>query len=392
MCGYFWVNTYESIFIQSERKRYEMWLLFFAVMIFFALGTFAYLALLLGTFPLFGKIMGSTKKSNFWRGLLLLIAITAILLLIFGPADTLIILFHLLVFWILFHLLCIPLSHKKNVFVAKSTAGCAAILFTAIFLAIGWYNCNHISETDYSIHTEKSVGNLRIAQISDVHLGTTFSGEEFVHAIDQISETKPDILLITGDFVDDSTSLEDMQKGCQSLGQAQTTYGVFYVFGNHDKGYHPNRRGFSGDDLIAALEANQVTVLQDETVLIDDRFYLIGRQDKGEDKYGNGRKTTEELVENLDSSKYTIVLDHQPCDYEDQSASKVDLVLSGHTHGGQFFPLNIINTYVSANDRVYGHEKLGDTDFIVSSGIGNWAMRFKTGCISEFVIVDITCS
>lgn len=197
-----------------------MWLLFFAVMMFFALGSFAYLAMLLGTFPLLKKIMGSTKKSNFGRGLLLLIAITAILLLIFGSADTLIILFHLVIFWILFNLLCIPLSHKKNVFVAKSTAGCCAILFTIIFLAIGWYNCNHISQTNYTLHTEKAVGDIRIAQISDVHLGTTFSGEEFAQAIEQISEANPDVLVVTGDFVDDSTSFEDMQKGCEALGQA----------------------------------------------------------------------------------------------------------------------------------------------------------------------------
>lgn len=369
-----------------------MWILFFILMIIFAIGFFAYLAIQLGTFPPFKKIMGNSRKSNFLRGFLMTAAIIAILLFVFGSGNTIIILVHLVIFWMLFHLLCIPLRRRKNAVVARSTAGCCAILFTIIFLAIGWYNCNHISQTNYTLHTEKSVGDIRIAQISDAHLGTTFSGEEFAQAIEQISEAKPDVLVVTGDFVDDSTSLEDMQKGCEALGHAQTTYGVFFVFGNHDKGFFPERRGYAGDDLIAALEKNNVTVLQDESVLIDDRFYLIGRQDQIEERQGNGRKSMTELVDNLDHSKYEIVLDHQPCDYESQSKSGVDLVLSGHTHGGQFFPLNYLNTFVSANEQVYGHEMRDNTHFIVSSGIGNWSMQFKTGCISEFVIVDIRCS
>lgn len=369
-----------------------MWILLFILMILFVTGFFSYLAIQLGTFPPFKKIMGHSRKSHFVRGLLLEILIIGILFLFFGAADTLIILVHLVIFWMLLHLLYIPLRHKKYAVMVKTAAGCCAFFFTILFLAIGWYNCNHIAQTTYTLHTEKNVGNIRIAQISDAHLGTTFSGAEFAHAIDQISAVKPDVLLVTGDFVDDSTTPEDMRNGCKALGQAQTTYGVFFVFGNHDKGFFPERRGFSGDDLIAALEENNVTILQDESVLIDNRFYLIGRQDQIEERQNNGRKTMTELVENLDHNKYEIVLDHQPCDYESQSKSNVDLVLSGHTHGGQFFPLNYLNTFVSANEQVYGEEMRDNTHFIVSSGIGNWAMRFKTGCISEFVVVDITCS
>ena len=96
-----------------------------------------------------------------------------------------------------------------------------------------------------------------------------------------------------------------------------------------------------------------------------------------------------ELVSGLDPQKYTIVLDHQPHDYEAQEEAGVDLVLSGHTHGGQLFPVNYVGEWTGENDKTYGLEKKGNTNFIVTSGISDWAIRFKTGCKSEFVIVDI---
>ena len=178
---------------------------------------------------------------------------------------------------------------------------------------------------------------------------------------------------------------------CASLGEMKTTYGVYYVFGNHDKGYYsPGYRGYDGNDLIRELEKNQVHVLQDETALIDDRFYIMGRQDKSEE-YEDGRATMQELTADLDLDKFSIVLDHQPAEYEAQKESCVDLVLSGHTHGGQLFPLmNIENAInITPDDKIYGYEKRDNTNFIVTSGISDWAIKFKTGCKSEYLLINI---
>ena len=84
-----------------------------------------------------------------------------------------------------------------------------------------------------------------------------------------------------------------------------------------------------------------------------------------------------------------IVLDHQPVEYDKEADTKVDLVLNGHTHGGQLFPFNQVGKWIKANDLVYGHEKRKNTDFIVTSGISDWAIKFKTGTKSEFVIINI---
>ena len=100
------------------------------------------------------------------------------------------------------------------------------------------------------------------------------------------------------------------------------------------------------------------------------------------------------LIQKLDPEKFSIVLDHQPRDYTAQAETGVDLVLSGHTHGGQLFPLMQLMewTGLGGNDSVYGRKHKDNTDFIVTSGISDWAIKFKTGCRSEYVIIDITGS
>lgn len=78
-------------------------------------------------------------------------------------------------------------------------------------------------------------------------------------------------------------------------------------------------------------------------------------------------------------------------DYEAQKDANVDLVLFGHTHGGQLFPLMTIENHsnIAEDDRVYGYEKRGNTNFIVTSGIADWVIKFKTGCKSEYLLISI---
>ena len=197
--------------------------------------------------------------------------------------------------------------------------------------------------------------------------------------MEKLSKIDTDLFVIVGDFVDDDTSKTDMIKGCEALSLLKPKYGVYYVFGNHDRGYFNNRE-YTGDDLVNELKKNNVKVLVDE-VIEHDKFYIIGREDKR-----RNRKTIDELVDGL-SNKYKIVLNHQPTDYDNEK-DKVDLVLSGHTHGGQLLPLGPIGR-LSGNDSEYGLKKINNTNFIVTSGISDWSIHFKTGTKSEYVIINI---
>lgn len=298
---------------------------------------------------------------------------------------------HLIIFWLISDGIFTLIKKRRKKSLKRYYAGAVALVFTIGYLGSGWYLAHHVWETDYQIQTDKEVGSLRVAVFADSHVGTTFHGEGFAEHMKTIEEQHPDVVLIVGDFVDDDTTKEDMIACCKALGELDTTYGVYYVFGNHDKGYYPPEyRGYDGNDLIVELEKNQVHVLQDEVELIADKFYIIGRQDKSEE-YAEKRATMEELTANLDPDKFSIVLDHQPQDYAAQQNVNVDLVLSGHTHGGQLFPLMTIEnlTKMTPDDRVYGYEQRENTNFIVTSGISDWAIKFKTGCKSEYLMIDI---
>ncbi len=162
-------------------------------------------------------------------------------------------------------------------------------------------------------------------------------------------------------------------------------YGVYFAYGNHDEGYF-NNRDFSADDLKKALLSNGVHVMEDSYELVEDKFYIVGRLDKTLSK---DRLHIDELLEDLDENKYIIVMNHEPNDYRNEAESSADLVISGHTHGGQLMPINYLGQWFGLNDRTYGYENRKDTDFIVTSGISDWELKFKTGTKSEYVIIDV---
>ena len=316
----------------------------------------------------------------------------AIIWAAWGYMNAIIVLLHLTLIWAICNLVQRIVRRLRGTAARRYYAGAAVILITVIYLDAGYVQANHVWQKNYALTTTKNVGSLRIALLADSHLGTTFDGEGLNKYVDQIQAQNPDIVLIAGDFVDEDTEKSDMIAACRAVGRFDTRYGTYFVFGNHDKGKYSNgRRGYTGDDLIDELTKNGVTVLQDESVLIGDRFYLIGRQDASEDlDFGGSRAGIQDLAAATDPDVYSIVLDHQPRDYAAEAASNVDLVLSGHTHGGQMIPLvQLIRWFHIEDDNVYGLERRENTDFIVTSGISDWAIQFKTGCRSEYVIIDV---
>lgn len=354
-----------------------------AIMLLFAAGT-VYLIRSFHRFSIFEKI---GKKHAFlsWTASL----IPLILILCFGIINAytpVIIILHLMLFMILSRICGRIFSKIRNSERHPNIEIIAAFIITAAYLGVGWYNAHTVLRTEYSFTTDKNVGELKIAAIADSHLGMTLDGEKFTAEMERIQAENPDLVLIGGDFVDDDSCKADMVAACQALGKLETTYGVYFVFGNHDKGYFESSRDFTSEDLRTELEKNNIKILEDESILVDDRFYIIGRRDRME----TDRADIKELTEGLDHSKYMIVIDHQPNDYKNESESAADMVFSGHTHGGHIWPAGYVGLITKANDRVYGTETRNNTDFIVSSGISGWGIPFKTGAVSEYVIINVS--
>ena len=310
------------------------------------------------------------------------------IVLLFNFVNVIVIYIHLIIFVglvdLVFYFINKNIPKKKKVF-SYENKFFLSVGLTTIYLCIAAFLAYNVWETKYEVYTNKDIngGRFRVAQISDSHVGTTFDGKGLQKYIDRINKTNPDIVVITGDFVDDDTTREEMIDACNSLGTLKTKYGVYFVYGNHDNGYY-NYRNFKGSDLVNELNKNKVTVLLDQVQEINNNIYVIGREDKSQP-----RKEISELVKDLDKNKYMIDLNHQPNDYDNESKAKVDLVLSGHTHGGQLFPLGYVGLIIKANDALYGMKKIDNTTFIVNSGISGWEITFKTGTKSEYTVIDI---
>lgn len=261
--------------------------------------------------------------------------------------------------------------------------GWLAIAISIIYLSVAFYLCHSVVRTEYDLTSDKSVSSLRIALIADSHLGTTFDGDGFARELSKIKADAPDLLIIAGDFVDNDSDKKDMVRACEALGNMKLKYGVFFSYGNHDK-HSFNGRDFTARDLEKELTDNGVHVLEDELYFADD-LCIAGRKDS----YTEARCQISELLKEVDEDKYIIVIDHEPTDYDNEANSPADLVLSGHTHGGQLLIMSWMGEGFGVNDNTYGYEKRGNTDFIVTSGISDWALDFKTGTRSEYVIINV---
>ena len=366
-------------------RDFLVWLMIMASLALLALVALFYLLTRFHRFSFIKKI-GKKSRLLSWLAALVPLALTGLFMLFFNTTTLIVVLLHLTAAFLLCSLLALLIRKIGKRAIPYDAEGAAAILLTVVYLSVGWYMAHHVFETDYRFESAKPLSHdFRIVEIADSHFGITQTGETFTREMECEQALRPDAVVIVGDFVDDDSDRTDMIAACRALGSLETTYGVFFVYGNHDNGYY-RYRNFSSTELREELEKNGVVILTDESVLLDDSLYLVGRRDRSDPT----RADIASLMEGLDPDKYTVVLDHQPNDYDAEAAAKADLVLSGHTHGGHIFPAGQIGLLMGANDAIYGVERRGDSTFIVTSGISGWAIPFKTGTFSEFVVIDIT--
>ncbi len=367
-----------------KKGAQSMWLIIFGAVFAAALAGLVYMVFAVGRFGGIKALAGDKKWLGHLLSLLVIAAVFGAVSLSMSVINGVIVFLHEVLFFLLFGgvmRIVTRISGKES---AVNWQGWLAIVSSVIYLAIGWYLLHHVWQTDYSLKTQKQL-DLRIAMFADSHLSTTFDGEGFARYMKTIEAQEPDIVLLPGDFVDDWSDKKDMLIACEAMGKMKVRYGVWFSYGNHDEGFF-NNRNFTAAELEQALRDNGIHILSDEYELVDDRFYVVGRKD-----YTMGeRKDMTELLSGIDTSKYIIVLDHEPNDYDNEAASPADLVVSGHTHGGQLFPVTYVGEWFGINDRTYGYENRSGTDFIVTSGISDWEIQFKTGTKSEYVIIDVS--
>ncbi len=332
----------------------------------------------------------NSSRHSLIKALLLVLVLFVTVGFILNFINSVIVIWHLAFFVLLVNLIGYLVSKIAGKTFARKTGMITAVVLTVLTLGYGWYADHHVWRCEYNLTTTKNVPPLKILMIADSHVGATFDSAGFLEHVKTMNGENPDVIFIVGDFVDDDTSKPEMIASCRALGEFNPPMGVYFVFGNHDKGYHYYKE-FNSEELVEEMQKNGVTVLRDESLQFGDHFNVIGRKDLSVVReLASSRLTPDELVAQVKKENYSIVLDHQPFEYDLLAKSGVDLVLSGHTHGGQLFPLNQLGKLIGAVDAVYGLEHRQGTDFIVTSGISDWAIKFKTGTRSEYVVINVS--
>ena len=194
-------------------------------------------------------------------------------------------------------------------------------------------------------------------------------------------------LVFTGDIFDEYTEPEEFAAFCALFGQLQAPLGKYYVLGNHDLFHHWREPSFDRAALEQAMAKAGVRILEDTGVLVQG-VRIVGRKDY---LYTGGRRfTAAELQPEGPDGHYTVWLDHEPRDFKNAAAAGADLILSGHTHGGQVWPAGAVGM-AARNERNYGKKRVGaHCTAIVSGGTGTWGYKLRTAARTELVWVEVT--
>jgi predicted MPP superfamily phosphohydrolase len=256
---------------------------------------------------------------------------------------------------------------------------------SAILITAGFINAIIPVVTRYDISINKSAGEiktLRIAAVSDIHLGSIIRKRSIKKLSGILGELKPDLVLLLGDIVDGELGPVLRDDLLQYFTCPKCTDGMYAITGNHE---------FIGgaDRTIPYIESKGIRILKDEVVTLEGGIQMIGRIDRDSRRfYRKERQPLDSLIAKVDITRPVILLDHQPFHLGEAASKGVDLELSGHTHNGQIWPLNYLTARIY--ELSYGYLKKGSTHFIVSSGYGLWGPRVRLGSRSEVLLINIS--
>ncbi|MBN1348810.1 metallophosphoesterase [candidate division KSB1 bacterium] len=256
-----------------------------------------------------------------------------------------------------------------------------AFFLVVLILSYGFMNARNCRISNISIYSEKyptGKSPLTIVHLSDIHLGTIINETRLFKIVERVNRLNPDLVLITGDLIDENVSrISDL---VQPLSKMKGKYGVYAVTGNHEV--------YAGlEEAIRFMKAAGITVLRNETVAIDSAVNISGLEDYTINrKLGTMpeiiRSSTSDANENLP----TILMNHQPIQLEAAQAAGIDLMLCGHTHNGQLFPLSLFTSLIYRVSS--GYAKLGDMQIYVSNGVGTWGPPMRLGAQPEIVKIS----
>lgn len=224
-----------------------------------------------------------------------------------------------------------------------------------------------------------SADGFRVAHVSDVHLGTILGRGRLRTIVRLVDGAAPDAVAITGDLVDADAGV--VERLLPEMARLRAPGGVYAVLGNHE--YYAGR----GRSRRLLADAGY-TVLDNEAVRVAPGLWIAGvPDDRGGAQTGKSEADVAAALEEVPTDDAAILLQHAPEDEARAAAAGADLMLNGHTHGGQLWPFNLLvrTTY----PHVAGRFEVDGMTQIVSRGAGTWGPPMRLGAPSEIVVITL---
>ena len=290
--------------------------------------------------------------------------------------------------------------HSRTAF---TVAGAICALLILLLSACGIFHAKYIKTTSYDVIINKTIPertSMKVVLLADTHFGYNAGVLHARELVRKINKQKPDLVCIAGDIFDNEyDAIRNPEKLEQTLRGIKSTYGVYACWGNHDlneeilAGFTFKHKDGDLSDIKDPrmkkfLKDSNIHILEDESVLINDQFYVIGRKDASlTEKIDETRKAPAQLTEKLDRDKPIIMIDHQPKELQELADAGVDLDLCGHTHDGQTFPGNFTIKLMWENP--CGLLIKDNMTNITTSGAGVWGPAMRIGTDSEICSINI---
>jgi predicted MPP superfamily phosphohydrolase len=283
-----------------------------------------------------------------------------------------------------------PEDPARRLFVARALAG-TAVAATAGVSALAFRSATGPAEiTEVPVRLERlprALSGLTIAQITDLHVGPTIGERHVRRLVEQVNAMRPDVVAVTGDLVDGT--VRELGAAVGHLGRLQARHGVYFVTGNHEY--------YSGvGPWLEELARLGIRVLRNERVEIGDAgasLDLAGVHDWSTRGFRAGeRQDLGRALAGRDPERALVLLAHQPRGIGDAVRAGVELQISGHTHGGQIVPFNLLVRTVYPYVRgLHRHEEDGRSGLIfVSRGTGYWGPPLRLGSPPEIAKLVLT--
>ncbi len=251
-----------------------------------------------------------------------------------------------------------------------------ALAMVSAVLTFGYWNYRHprVVELDLTIDRPIEGGEMRIVAVSDVHLGEGTGRKALSRYVDMIKAQQPDAVLIAGDLIDNSVVPVERDAMCDELARIDAP--IYMAAGNHEY--------ISGIDRVENyLSTTPVQLLRDSMAVLPHGVQVICR----DDRLNRHRQPLSALVAKSDTARPIVVLDHQPYHLEEADTLGIDLQISGHTHRGQVWPLNLLVDRMY--EQSYGYRRWSRAHIYVSSGLSLWGPPFRIGTQSEIVVIRL---